>query len=290
MKKYTGIFWVIGFARQYFGPIFIFSLFLFELPKKWKWIIGGILLIFTFLDLSNRATVILAVFSVAMAILFNFRDIISEKLIRLIHHGMYITAIVFLVLGIMGVFNIFQDCQSNQEGQYKTQRIVNGELIEEDLSMDTRTFIYEEVINSAIDNGYVWYGRTPARGNDDNWFADYKPDMRYGERHYNELCHPNVFTWLGLIGLILYSLIYFRASTLALYHSNNIYTRFLSVYIAFHWLFGWIEDLNTFNIWNIGAIWLIIGLCYSPYFRNMNDEEFNEWLLECLPEKIFGIV
>lgn len=82
--------------------------------------------------------------------------------------------------------------------------------------------------------------------------------------------------------MLLYCLIYIKASTLALHKSNNIYLKYLAVFVSFRWMLGWIEDANTFNISNI-ALWMIIAMCFSPYFRKMNNYQFREWLKKCLP-------
>lgn len=180
----------------------------------------------------------------------------------------------------MGTFNIFQDLVSNR-GEYIETKIVDGQVVEEDLSADTRTFIYKEVIESALKHDYIFWGRTPARGNDSMTFGTYGAEIlktgKY-ERHSNELCHTNVFTWLGLIGVILYSLIYLRSSYLAVYQSNNIYIKFLGCFIAFRWAYGWIEDQNRFDIMNI-ALWMMIAMGLSKQFRIMNNRQFQTWLI-----------
>ena len=78
--------------------------------------------------------------------------------------------------------------------------------------------IYIDVINSAIDNKYVLFGHTPARGNTIDvseilFLYAYEGGMNdisfnHGERFSNEAAFLNIFTWLGLVGLILYSIIY----------------------------------------------------------------------------------
>lgn len=158
--------------------------------------------------------------------------------------------------------------------------MVNGQWVEEDLSADTRTFIYEEVISSAIRHNYIWFGRTPARGNDSMSFGSYSAEnLKTGkyERHSNEVCHPNIFTWLGLVGVILYSLIYLKSSYLAVYKSNNIYIKILGVFIAFRWAYGWVEDFNRFDIMNI-SLWMMIAMGFSEQFRDMTDRDFKIWI------------
>ena len=59
--------------------------------------------------------------------------------------------------------------------------------------------------------------------------------------------------------MILYCLIYLQSSYLALYKSKNLFMKLIGVYIAFRFLFGWIEDFNRFDISNI-ALWMVIAM------------------------------
>lgn len=89
--------------------------------------------------------------------------------------------------------------------------------------------------------------------------------------------HLNTFTWCGLIGLILFSLIFFKASYLAVYKSKNIYISLLGCYVAFQWSYGWIENVQQLDILNI-TLWIMVGMCYSTDFRQMDNKEFKEWI------------
>jgi len=143
------------------------------------------------------------------------------------------------------------------------------------------------VINSAIEHNYVLFGRTPARGNDSASFGAYTAeDLNTGkyERHSNEVCHPNVFTWLGLVGMVMYSLLYMRSSWLAVYRSRNIYVKLVGVYIAFRWLYGWIEDWNAFDIANL-SLWMLMAIGFSTEFRSMSNAEFKRWVRSVFVKK-----
>lgn len=263
----------------YLGPLFIVGCFIPIIPKKWKVIIGGLLIIMLFIDLGARSQVFKSAVVLLIALGVYFKRFVSTKLLKFIHAFCYLLPMILLYLGISGTFNIFQDLSSH-EGKYVEKKVVNGQVQEDDLSSDTRTFIYIEVIESALKHNYVIWGRTPARGNDSVAFGSYSAeDLKTGkyERHSNELCHTNVFTWLGLIGLILYSLIYLRSSYLAVYKSNNIYIKYLGCFIAFRWAYGWIEDFNRFDIMNI-SLWMMIAMGISIQFRSMSNEEFKFWL------------
>lgn len=263
----------------YLGPLFIVGCFIPIIPKKWKVIIGGLLIIMLLINLGARSQVIKSAVVLLIALGVYYKKYVSIKLLKLIHAFCYILPVILLYLGISGTFNIFQDLSLN-EGKYVEKKVVNGQVKEDDLSADTRTFIYVEVIESALEHNYVIWGRTPARGNDSASFGSFNAEeLKTGkyERHANELCHTNVFTWLGLIGVVLYSLIYFRSSYLALYKSNNKYVKYLGCFIAFRWAYGWIEDFNRFDIMNI-SLWMIIAMGISIQFRSMSNEQFKSWL------------
>lgn len=152
-----------------------------------------------------------------------------------------------------------------------------GNIVEQDIIVDTRTFLYVEVLESAINNDYWLLGRTPARGNDSDTFGVISAELTgRNERLQNEIGLANVFTWTGLVGVILYFLIFYRASFLAINKSRNIYVKMIGIYVAFRWLYSWIEDINNFTL-NYFMLMIMLGLCYSYSFRNMTDNEITIW-------------
>lgn len=268
-----------GQYHLYLGPIFVVGCFIPLVPKKWKIIFSILLVTMLFINLGARSQVIKSAAVLLVAVGIYFKRIIPYMLLKVIHWACYIGPIILLTLGITGTFNIFEDLSSNK-GKYVEKKVVNGQIVEDDLSADTRTFIYVEVIESALRHNYVIWGRTPARGNDSMSFGAYNAEnLKTGkyERHGNEICHTNVFTWLGLIGVILYSLIYLRSSYLAVYKSNNSYIKFMGCFIAFRWAYGWIEDAINFNIMNI-SLWMMITMGLSVQLRTMNNMQFKMWL------------
>ena len=272
--------WAItpGEVNFYLGPVFVAGCFWPYLTKKWKIMIGILLAYMLVADLGGRSQVLKAALAIGFSLLCIYRRFVSEKMLKLAHWSCYIGAIVLVVLGITGVFNIFTDMSSN-EGKYVEKKVVDGQVVEDDLSADTRTFIYIEVLQSALKNDYVLCGRSLARGNDSMTFGSYNAeDLHTGryERYGNELCHLNIFTWLGLIGMVLHSLIYLRSSWLAMYRSNSYYLKLIGVFIAVHWAYGWVEDTTKFDILNI-SLWSAISMGLCAQFRAMTDEEFINW-------------
>lgn len=286
--KYTLLFFLCilpfisrGAYHFYLGPIYIVAFFWPIYSKKWRVILLLLMLLMMFADMGARSQVIKTGVVFLGSVGYIFRHSISFSFLKFTHWLCYIAPLILLVLGISGTFNIFEDLASN-EGKYVERKIdKEGRMVEDDLSADTRTFIFEEIISSAVKNEYVICGRTPARGNDSQYFgATNAEDLKTGlyERHSNETGLPSLFTWLGLIGLILISLIYLRCSYLAVYCSNNIYMKLLGCFVAFRWAYGWIEDMYGFSPM-ILSLFMVMGMSLSSYFRNMNDEEMKNWLL-----------
>lgn len=267
-----------GEVNFYLAPIFVLGCFLPYMPRKWKIIIGVLLAFMLVADFGARSQVIKSALALFFSLLCVFRKFISNFMLKVAHAACYLSAVILLTLGISGTFNIFTDMSSN-EGKYVEKKVVNGEVVEDDVSADTRTFIYVEVLGSAISHNYVVFGRSLARGNDSQAFGSFNAEeLKTGkyERYQNELCHLNIFTWLGLIGAILWSLIYFRSSYLAVYHSKSYFLKLIGVFIAFHWMYGWVEDTTNFDIMNI-TLWSAISMGLSSQFREMSDQDFIIW-------------
>ncbi len=269
-----------GAYHFFLGPIYIVALFWPLYSGKWKVIILLLMLLMLGADFTARSQVVKAGVVLFFSLLYLKRRFVSQTLLKWIHWLFYILPLTLLFLALTGRFNVLKEIFSD-EGVVVTKIDRDGKAIKEDLSSDTRTFIYIEVISSAIKHDYVWAGRTPARGNDSAFFGTFNAEeLKTGlyERHSNEAGLPSLFTWLGLIGLILISLIYLRSSYLALYRSNNIYIKILGCFVAFRWSYGWIEDMYGFTPMILG-LYMVMAMCMSKTFRRMNDYEMKGWLL-----------
>ena len=277
----------IGSFHYSLGPALLLCCFYPIVPKKWMIIFLVLIALMMVVDLGARSQVIKSTVTLMIGVAYLCSNFLKPLMLKMIHWVCYITPIILLYLGINGIFNPFESFSKNAEGVY-IQTYSDEDMGDEDISADTRTHIYVEVIESAVKNNYIWHGRTPARGND-SWMMisiweamGMSPVTGKYERHANEVCHPTVFTWLGLIGMILYGLMYLKSSYLSVYKSNNIWMKLLGLYIAFRWAFGWIEDMPGFDISTI-MLWMMIAMGFSERFRQMNDQQFNDWV-----QKIFA--
>lgn len=262
----------------YLIPISMLILF-FPAITKWQKII---LLLSTaviiFADQGARSNIIKFGVPYFLLLLYYLRRFISVKTMEAVRVALFIVPLILFYLGVSGIFNVFNMNEYFKEDIMAQGVDQGGERVEQSMTVDTRTFLYEEVLGSAIDNDYWLLGRTPARGNDSMTFGPRIAEVtgRY-ERVTNEIGLANVFTWTGLVGVILYSLIFFRASYLAVNRSRNIYAKMMGIYVAFRWLYSWIEDVNNFSL-NYFMLMIMIGLCFSESFRNMKNKDVVVWI------------
>lgn len=261
----------------YLIPVSFLILFFPALTKRQKMILLLITGIIFVADMAARSNLIKFGVPFLILLLYYFRKIISVKIMEWTRITLFVFPLVFFTLGVTGVFNIFQ-IQDYLKGNYTaTGMDYRGQRTEQDLMDDSRTFLYEEILESAVYNNYWLLGRTPARGNDSYTFGLIEAELtgRY-ERLSNEIGLANVFTWTGIVGVILYSFIFFRASYLAINRSRNIYAKMLGIYVAFRWLYSWIEDVNNFTL-NYFVLMVMIGLCFSESFRSMSMRDVTIW-------------
>ena len=258
-------------------PVSFLLLFLPALSNKQRLILLFFTAIVVGADFGARSNIIKFGFPLFSLIIYYLKEKISIKLLNYIHVVMIIAPLLFFTLGATGVFNVFNI--SEYMGEVKATGIDDeGDRNTIDVTVDTRTFLYLEVLESAIINDYLIFGRTPARGNDSPHFGPFAYDLtRRDERITNEVGILNVFTWTGIVGVILYFFIFYRASYLAINRSNNIYSKMLGVFVAFRWIYSWVEDINIVSL-NYFMLWIMIGLCFSYSFRIMSDKEVTIWV------------
>ena len=127
-------------------------------------------------------------------------------------------------------FNIFRMDEYMDFNDKNAKLGISLEKSEEKLTQDSRTFLYKEVLLSAQKNNYWILGRTPARGNETDAFAHIIERGQRLERISNEASILNIFTWTGIIGVILFFLVFYKASWIAINQSRNIYSKLIGLF------------------------------------------------------------
>lgn len=261
----------------YLSAIIFLLLFFPALTLRWKLILLIFVLVIVFSGLGARSNVIKFGLSLVFSLLYYFRFFLSKSFFQLIKNILFILPLILFALAISNIFNVFKIDEYIKGDYSSVSDNGNGKLVKENLKADTRTPLYLEVLFTAKKYNSWLLGRSPARGNDTKLFASLSKITGSKERIANEVSILNVFTWTGIIGVFLYFLVFFSASTLAISHSNNIYSKIVGLFVAFRWLYAWVEDFNNYSL-NTFVIWIMIGFCISKSFREMSDAQVKVWI------------
>jgi hypothetical protein len=271
-----------GFAR-YLSPIYFIILLFPFVSNKWKVYIFVFALLSFVSDLDARSNLIRIIVATIFMMLFYVKKIISKKAYKFTHFLLFFIPLIFFLLGIFNIFNIFK-FDNYIKGDYSFQGVNNsGEIVETDFKADTRTFLYVDVINSVVKRNTWLTGEGAAGGYETESFTSLGTRGRMG----SEVGILNIFIFLGILGVVVFSLIFFYASFLAVYHSNNYLIKIVGLFVAFRWTFSWIEEFNNFDI-NYFFLWLMIGFCFSKPVREMNDAEMRNWVRRIFEKKKFA--
>ena len=260
----------------YLVPISFLMLFLPVYNLKSKLILFTVTLVVIFADFDARSNIIKFTVPFFLLGLLFVKNTLLFKLLDLGRNILFIIPFLLLFLATMDIFNPFQMDKYIKSDYKQTQKNENGDYIQVSIKADTRTFLYVEVLRTAKKYNSWFIGRSPARGNETEAFASSDLTGRK-ERLGNEVAILNIFTWTGVIGVLLYMLVFYRASYLAINNSNNFYAKLLGIYISFRWVYAWVEDVNTFSLTTF-MLWMTLGLAFSTSFRKMSDKGISFWV------------
>jgi len=240
----------------YLVPIHLIMIFLSKIKLKWK-IICIILFSMSIFDIDTRANLLRGLAIIGCILLLQIKkQSIINPISKALSILLLISPIIFLYLGISGIYNVFESGENKNDQFYA----------------DTRTLVYDEVISSSINNNYIWIGRTFSHGYDSKFQEQFSNSTKKVER-ISEVSACNIFTWMGCIGLIFYFLCFATSIYYSVFKSRNIYIKTLGVYLAFRWFMAFIEEINNVDPLNI-TIFIIMGICLNPYLINQSDKTF----------------
>ena len=180
---------------------------------------------------------------------------------------MFSTPVILLILGITGHFNVFSYSFSFDFQKYV---ILGGAESVRDITSDTRSFLYDEVLHSLKNHDVSFiFGMGGLSGYDSVYFSD---DVGSYDRYATEIGLLNILMTSGILGIFLYVNIFILAAYFAINRSNNYLCKMLAIYIIIYWITLFVENILLFNMGNY-FIWVTIGLCLSEKFRGLTDNE-----------------
>jgi hypothetical protein len=291
IKRYYGLYWYFFLPLVIFSMLFertplvlnyvpfsILMLFFVLVPKKKKWFLFGIVVLFYLANSQRNDLIKILVASCIGLSISYFYHFIPKWSINLAHFIFLITPFILLQLAVSGTFNVFK-MDEYISGEYVEEHTNSeGEEVEEDLMGDTRTFIYQNVF-ATMETYDAWImGRSPAFGDegvDDYWGIDETTGVK--GRFGNEVGIMDILLWYGVIGVVIYFLIYVRASYIAIYRSRNRFAKAIGLYVAFLWMWAFVWEKPLFETFYMMDL-ILIGLCFSTRFRQLTDAEMEYWV------------
>lgn len=209
---------------------------------------------------------------IALVIAFSYRFVINyTRFFVALHKVLFVLPIVFFILGITGSFNIF-----NMQSYIDREVVVEGAAgATENMLADTRTFLYRETLTSMDKHNSFLFGEGGCGKYESLAF---KNDLIGAYRYASEVGFLNTLLYSGVIGVLLYALVFYKASRLAICQSNNVLTKLIGLFVIFRWDYFFVEEFTKFNT-NFFFLWLMIGMCLSPTFRSMSDEEIENLIV-----------
>lgn len=271
----------IASMSHFFGRIaqpFVFLLlFYLYLNKKYKLICIGALIVGVGLGFTDRSDNIRLIVALLIGLCGYYKfDHIRESLLKRLSLIFMVAPFILFALAVSGTFNVLNI--GEEMGWTDVQETRSGG--KKDIFGDSRTFVYEEVVASSIKHDYYICGHSLARGYETFFFrrmVSKAIGKNWNERGRCETGILNVFTYMGIIGVILISIVFINAIYKGVFKSNNSFIPIIGFYISFRWVYFWVEEYQKFDLSFI-FLWIMIGMCLSPSFRSMTDDDFYNYL------------
>ena len=248
----------------------VFALCIPFVSKKWRRIIIIAALFIALLDVDRRSILANMFFSLSLGM---FATLITKKALKTVMFWALISVpVILFVLGLAGTFNVFQ----YMEGEYTYQ--VSDEA--RGIFADSRSEIYNDVFTELRNQNAMIYG-LGGNGKTHTSLADLRhhnfDELYVHGRPGTESGMLNYIQYGGLIGLLVYGLLLIVGAFKAVFHSNNRFMMLVGLYVAFKFLFSFLEDRVGFQP-NTFFLFLAIGMCYNVTLREMDDDEITEYI------------
>ena len=258
-------FWLMGMLEM----SFLFLMLSNCISKNKRILIYLMFLYMAFYGVIQRFDYLRVLLPLFVCMMIKFHVLLGRISSKILFGCLMIIPIIFLSLALNGKFNIL-DMDSYVKGTYTS---ASGE----NMKVDTRTMLYQEAINSALDNDYLWLGRTPGYGYDSQFVSNregtfYAVSGVYPQRN-SEVFVVNMFTWAGIVGLSAWFLFFLVFGFKVLKRARNRYIRAFVIYLAFFWICDWISNYFVAPSSSYMLLFMIIAVCSQSKYQLMSDEQ-----------------
>lgn len=221
-----------------------------------------ILFISLIYDSSSRSCLLTIIVCISLYLISVFLPkLIVKRILDYSRILFFITPIVLLLLGVFGNLNIFSSIEEMDVSSYNIESRKSENRL---LNTDSRTGVYLDVLNNIEGPSDIILGKGSVITLPSAWTTD---------RHSVEAEILNVYLRYGLVGCVVFVLLLWKISNKGMYETRNTLTMFVSTYIAYRFMFMFIEDAGLNPI-----IYVALGICLNPSIRNMTDEQLKKVL------------
>lgn len=227
-----------------------------------------ILALFIYVILSYRYDARTAVLRSLMGVaifLFSYTSLYKSRIIKVIIFAIGITLpLYFLGLFVLTGYSVFdQSLASSYMSDFGA-----------DKTGDTRTFLYEEVIEDLTENDALILGK----GINGTYYSSYFDDKYSHEGEIRFIVEVGGLVYLlkgGLVQVILYMFLLIMAIYKCLLQSNAKFGVLLGLVLLSRYVLLFIEDMPIYDFYNI-VMWLYIGFAFSITYYQVDDDWFEE--------------
>ena len=253
----SGVVYLIVLKSILLAVTFVITTYHFQLKTNKKFIlISTVLLSLISYFLSDR-TMIIRIFLLLIAL------ISMTHYIK--HNSKWVLNVLFILIFIPGI--LIQNSITNNKSVIT--RLMSG-VLDEELSTDTRTFLYTEVYTDLKKTNNFIAGK----GANGTYFSDYFYETQEdtSNRLSVEVGVLSIMLKSGLIGVILYLLILFSAIYFSFFKSNNYYVIGIGMMLLMYTIILFIENSVGYSLSNI-FVWFFIGIALSKEMRSKSNKE-----------------
>lgn len=261
--------YLVGYTYTlYVGWTLFFPLvFAKFLPKKLAiaLVVSGVFYIMLCWNQGARTPALRTILSLAIMAYTFLKPLINRRVANLAAVVMIVVPFYYFFLYVTTGFSIF-----NNELSARSSSLGDN-------ADDTRTFIYEEVLDDLRDTKTIWLGK----GINGRYYSVYfSHNLGDNENRVNP--EVGLLSYLlkgGIVYTVIIFLLLFLSVIRTLSTKNNIVAQIFGLLLVQHIFLLFIENIPQYTMYNV-VIWCIIGFAFSPELCEIKEMEISKLFLK----------
>lgn len=261
--------YLVGYTYTlYVGWTLFFPLvFAKFLPKKLAvaLVVSGVCYIMLCWNQGARTPAIRTALALAIMAYTFLKPLINRRVANLAAVVMIVVPFYYFFLYVTTGFSVF-----NNELSARSSSLGDN-------ADDTRTFIYEEVLDDLRDTKTIWLGK----GINGRYYSPYF-SRNMGDNENRSNPEVGLLSYLlkgGIVYTVIIFLLLFLSVIRTLSTKNNILAQIFGLLLVQHIFLLFIENIPQYTMYNV-VIWCIIGFAFSPELCEIKETEIRELFLE----------